>query len=107
MSNIETLILIAVLSLTVIITRGLPFMVFSRKNELPHIVKYLGSVLPSAMTGLLIVYCFKDYNWHEMTEIVPAIIAAASVCGIHLWKKNMILSIFTGTLIYMVLLRIM
>lgn len=50
-------VLMAVLG--TIITRFLPFVLFPEPKKPPHIIDYLGNVLPYAMTGLLVVYSLK------------------------------------------------
>lgn len=107
MTNTQFLITVVVVALAIHITRFLPFMVFGNKEKLPGIIDYLGNVLPAAMMGLLVVYCFKDFNFTVVSEIVPAVVAALVVVVAHLWKKNTVLSIVAGTAVYMILLKIM
>lgn len=106
MSNVQMIILIAVLALSVMVTRFLPFAVFRRTDRLPNSITYLGKVLPAAMMGLLVVYCFKDYDFTDMSSILPAVIASAVVVGMHLWKRNTIMSIFIGTAAYMFIINV-
>jgi len=106
MSNQEIVLLILVLALSVQLTRALPFAIFRQSDSLPRIIGYLGKVLPAAVMGLLCVYCFKDYDFSSLKSFLPALIAAASVVLIHLWKKNTIFSIALGTAVYMLLIRI-
>lgn len=106
MNEIQIIITILVLALSVWITRFLPFFVFTNTERLPKIVDYLGKVLPAAMMGLLVVYCFKDYDLHNITKIAPVLISAAVVSVLHLVKRNTILSISAGTAVYMILIRV-
>lgn len=107
MSNVQFIVLTLVLALSVMLTRFLPFVLFGKK-EVPSLVKYLGKVLPAAMMGLLVVYCYKDFDWAGgIVAVLPALVAGASVVGIHLWKRNTILSITLGTVVYMVLIRVL
>ena len=57
---IQTLIIILAIAVGTQISRWLPFLAFSGKKETPAFVKYLGRVLPPALMGLLVVYCFKN-----------------------------------------------
>lgn len=107
MTNVQFLITIAVMGLAVQLTRFTPFILFRKSDKLPPIVEYLGKVLPAAMMGLLVVYCFKDVNYADMSQVIPSLIAFAAIVCLHLWKHNTILSIALGTAIYMVLIRIM
>ena len=106
MTDVQVVITVLILAASVWITRFLPFLIFSDTGRLPKTVEYLGKVLPAAMMGLLVVYCFKDYDFLNYREILPAVIAVGATVGIHLWRRNTILSIATGTAAYMILIRV-
>ena len=95
--------LIATMSIVTILTRFLPFAVF--RKETPKYVSYLGKVLPPAIIGMLVIYCLKDIAPMAYPFGIPELIAAACVAGVQAWKRNSLLSILTGTVIYMVLIR--
>lgn len=106
MSKEMTLVLvIAVITAVTVLTRALPFIAFGKK-ELPATVKYLGNVLPAAIMVILVCYCLKGIRFAESPHGLPELLACAAVAGVHLWKKNMYLSIIVGTVCYMVLLRV-
>ena len=107
MTETQFVITVVVFALSVQITRALPFIIFRDASHLPKIIEYLGKVLPASMMGLLVVYCFKDVNFTVVSEIVPALVAAVVVVTLHLWKRNTVLSISAGTILYMVLIRVM
>ena len=107
MSELQFIALVLLLALATALTRFLPFLIFGKKGKSPMIIDYLGLVLPAAMMGLLVVYCFKDTDIGAMHELLPALAASASVVGVHLWKRNTALSIVLGTAVYMVLLRVL
>ena len=83
--------------------RFLPFIVF-RKYTPPYI-KYLGRVLPPALIGMLVVYCFKDVSFSAAPHGLPELMGVAAAAGLHLWKGNTLLSIFGATALYMVLVQ--
>ena len=95
--------LIAVMSVTTIMLRFLPFIVF--RKETPPYITYLGKVLPEAIIGMLVIYCLKDVSLLRVPFGLPEVIAAACVVGMHVWKRNSLISILTGTVIYMVLIQ--
>ena len=95
--------LIATMSVVTILLRALPFVVFRKKT--PPYVSYLGKVLPPAMIGLLVIYCLKDISLTARPFGIPELIAAACVVGVHAWKRNSLVSILTGTAVYMVLVQ--
>ena len=107
MSDRAILTMILVFAASVWITRFLPFLVFKNSEKLPPVIEYLGRVLPAAMMGLLVVYCFKDYDFTAFREIFPALLSAAAVLLLQLLRRNMILSISLGTALYMVLIRVL
>lgn len=106
MTNTQFMITIILMGLAVQITRFTPFLLFGKMEKLPGVVEYLGKVLPAAMMGLLVIYCFKDIDFGNHVSIIPSLIATISIVAIHLWKRNTIASISIGTAIYMILLRI-
>lgn len=97
-------VLMAVLG--TIITRFLPFVLFPESKNPPRIVDYLGKVLPYAMTGLLVVYSLKNVNPFAGSHGIPEVIAIAAIVVLHVWKRNMLLSIAGGTVVYMALLQL-
>lgn len=107
MLKLQYVILVLVLALSVHITRFLPFIVFGKRDTLPPVLDYLGRVLPAAMMGLLVVYCFKDISFTSLSDVLPALVASATVAAAHLLKRNTILSISLGTAVYMLLIRIL
>ena len=105
MSNTQLILMIAVAGACTFATRLFPFELFGGKKEVPKFIKYLGDVLPVAILGILIVYCLRDFEKGSINYILPQIIAVALTAGIHLWKKNTLLSIAVGTIGYMLLIH--
>lgn len=96
-------VLIAVMSIVTILTRFLPFVVF--RKETPGYISYLGRVLPPAIIALLVVYCLKDITPAVHPFGIPELIAVVCVIALHVWKRNSLISILSGTVIYMVLIQ--
>ncbi len=86
------------------LTRFFPFLVFSRR--VPSWVEYLGKVLPFAVIGMLVVYCFRNISVTGYPFGIPELIAVAAVIVLHVWKRSTLLSVFAGTALYMVLLQL-
>ena len=99
----NSVILIAAMSMTTVLLRFLPFLVFGKTT--PKYVTYLGKVLPPAIIGLLVIYCLKDIRFTVHPFGIPELIAAAGVVVVQVWKRNSLISILTGTVLYMLLLR--
>lgn len=106
MTVAQQMIMIAVVVLGTMATRFLPFLIFPPGRPTPEYVKYLGRVLPAAAIGLLVVYSLKDVNVLSGARGLPELVSIAVVVWLHVWKKNMFLSIAAGTILYMVLIRI-
>ena len=101
----RSLVIIAAVAGTIFFTRLCPFLFFPPGKPIPPVIQYLGKVLPPAMMGLLTVYCFKNVSWLSGTHGAPELLASAAVVGLHLWKRNNLLSIGVGTVLYMVLVQ--
>ena len=102
---IQTLIIILAITVGTQISRWLPFLAFSGKKETPPFIKYLGRVLPPALMGLLVVYCFKSTPIFTGAHGLPELIAALFVVLSYEWKENLLLSVGGGTVAYMLLVQ--
>ena len=98
--------IIVVATLVTMSTRFLPFLIFGGKRQPPKIITYLGKVLPCAIMGMLVVYCFKDVTFLAYPYGLPELIACVAVALLHIWKRNTLLSIGAGTVFYMVLVQL-
>ena len=105
LTPVQTMVIILAVTLGTQITRWLPFLMFPENKQPPKVVLYLGRVLPPAMMGLLVVYCFKNFSWLSGSHGAPELLAVAAVVILHLWKKNVLLSIAGGTALYMILVQ--
>ncbi len=106
MTMTEQVITIALCVLGTMATRFLPFLLFRPKKETPRYIRYLGKALPSAIFGMLVVYCLKNVNILTGSHGLPELIAIVLVVALHLWKRNMLLSIAGGTVCYMLLVQL-
>ena len=106
LNNIHSGILVAVIALVTLLLRSLPFMIFGGKRKTPAFITYLSNVLPYAIMGMLVVYCLRDMKLIAAPHGLPELIACGVVVGLHLWKKNTLLSIAAGTVVYMMLIQL-
>lgn len=97
---------IAVMTAVTFLTRALPFLLFDRGQEPPKLVLYLGRVLPPAVIAMLVVYCLRGMDFSVISVSLPQIIGVAAVVLLHKWKHNTLISIFGGTVLYMVLVQV-
>ena len=102
----QQIVIIGIVVFGTMLTRFLPFLIFGRKKEAPKYIQYLGKVLPAAVFGLLVVYCLKDVNLFTGSHGLPEAIAILVVVLLHVWKRQMLLSIAGGTVCYMVFLQL-
>ena len=99
----QSLILIATMAIVTALIRFLPFILFSKNTPKP--VLYLGNVLPYAIIAMLVIYCLKDVSVFKGSHGIPEFISIALVAVLHKWRKNMLLTILTGTICYMLLIQ--
>lgn len=103
--TIHAVLLVCVMSAGTILLRFLPFLLFPSGKKTPAFVTYLGKVLPFAMIGLLVVYCLKDVSVFSGSHGLPELIAMAVVVVLHVWRRNTLLSVASGTICYMLLVQ--
>jgi len=104
-NTLHSIGIIGVASIVTILIRFLPFVLFPENREVPVLLTYLSKVLPPAVMGMLVVYCFKNVSFISAPFGLPELIASAVVAGLYIWKKNILISIGAGTVLYMVLVQ--
>ena len=104
MNNTHAALLVAVMAVFTMLLRFLPFLLFRKKT--PPYIAYLGEVLPAAIIGMLVIYCLKDVRFGTAAGWLPALAGVAVTAVLHAWRRNIMLSIISGTLVYMLLIRI-
>ena len=105
MTNTQILISIILLTIGTVLTRFLPFIVFRENKEAPKFVQYLGKALPAAIFSMLVAYCLKNVQLLGGSHGLPEFIAIAVTASLHLWKRQILLSISGGTVAYMILVQ--
>ena len=105
MTLTQQIITVAMVVLGTAVTRFLPFMVFPSGKPTPKYVQYLGKFLPAAVFGLLVVYSLKDVSVFTGSHGIPEMISILLVIVLHVWKRQMLLSIAGGTVCYMLLVQ--
>lgn len=105
MTLTEEILTIGLCAVATMLTRFLPFLVFRADKPTPKYIRYLGKALPAAIFGMLVVYCLKNVDVTAGAHGLPELISVVLVAGLHLWKRNMLLSIGVGTVCYMLLIQ--
>ena len=102
---VSSLIMIAAVAIATFATRAASFVVFPKGKEVPPTVKYIGMVLPPAVIGMLVVYCLRSTQLFAYPYGIPELIACLAVIGLHAWKRNVVLSVGAGTVLYQALVQ--
>lgn len=105
MTTQQQVITIVILAVMTVLTRALPFLIFPAGKPTPKYIQYLGKALPLAVFGMLVVYCLKDVQWLEGMHGIPEVLGIAAVVLMHLWRRQLFLSMAVGTAVYMILIR--
>ena len=105
MTLTQQIITIAMVVLGTVLTRFLPFLLFPAGKPTPKYIQYLGKVLPASGFGLLVIYCLKNVSIFTGSHGIPELLAILLVIALHLWKRQMLLSIAGGTVFYMLLVQ--
>ncbi len=105
LDTVSSLIMIAAISIATFATRAASFLVFPKGKEVPPKVVFIGRVLPPAIIGMLVVYCLRSTSVLAYPYGIPELIAGLTVVILHIWKRNIFLSIGAGTILYMVLVQ--
>lgn len=105
MPDIRSAVLIGVCALITAALRFIPFLVFGGKRKTPAFIAYLGKVLPFAIMGMLVVFCLKNVSLTAYPHGIPELLGVLTVAGLHIWKRNTLLSIIAGTVVYILLVN--
>ncbi|MFA9381665.1 MAG: branched-chain amino acid transporter permease [Acetanaerobacterium sp.] len=106
LTPLHSLSIILVVAAITFLTRLAPFVLFSNGRPTPRAVIYLGSVLPPVIMAILVVYCLRSIDIASFPFGLPELIASVCVVGLHVWRRNTLLSILAGTVVYMVLVQL-
>ena len=102
----NSVLIVAVAAAATFLTRVIPFAAFG-KRKIPQTVDYLGRILPSAIIATLVVYCLRNVDFISGYHGAAEIIAVAAICVLHLWRRNTLLSVGGGTVVYMILVQVL
>ena len=102
----QQIVTIALCARATMATRFLPLLIFGGKKPTPRSIQYLGKALPGAIFAMLVVYCLGNVTPLTGSHALPELIAIAVTVGLHLWKRQTLLSIAGGTVVYMLLVQL-
>lgn len=101
-----SILIILVVAVATFATRVVPFLIFPKGKEIPPLIQYLGKVLTPAVIGMLVVYCLRNTEVTLFPHGIPELTAVAVTAVLHVWRKNNLLSIGVGTILYMFLIQV-
>lgn len=105
MTTSQMMLTVLAVAIGTMLTRFLPFLIFPTNKKTPDYIQFLGRTLPFATIGLLVVYCLRGITPTVYPFALPEIIAVTSIVLLHIWKRNTLLSVGAGTILYMVLVQ--
>ncbi|MEU2062441.1 AzlD domain-containing protein [Streptomyces sp. NPDC013455] len=100
----DTPYVIAAVLVAAAVTWGLRALPFAALVPLRNstTVQYLSTRMPAGVMLILVVYCLRDLPLTHTRAAAPLIALAVSV-GLHLWRRNALLSILGGTAVHVAL----
>jgi branched-subunit amino acid transport protein AzlD len=117
----EALLLVLVMAAAIFFCRVFPFLFFRGKNGIANDVASIPNTItgkqaflafvektvpPVAMTVLAFNSLASQVQLSS-SELIPTLGAAALTAIVHVWRRNPLISIFGGTALYMILIRIL
>ena len=100
------LLAVVLMTAVTVITRATPFLFFSRRKP-PAFLSFMQIYAPPVIMTLLVLGALKDVPFREPPYGIPALAGVALSALLHLWKRNVLLSIAGATTLYMILIRLL
>jgi branched-subunit amino acid transport protein AzlD len=102
--SVFILLVIAVLTYA---ARLFPYVVFGRRKEIPPVITYIGEVLPPAVMVVLLVYCVRNTDFLRYPFGIPVAAGFGATFLLYRLTKNYLAAMVCGTVLYMILIRIL
>jgi branched-subunit amino acid transport protein AzlD len=126
----EALLLVVVMAAVIFFCRAFPFLFFRGKNSdtnkgssIPEIAispetelfqnrnsnffAFVEKTIPPVAMTVLAFNALAGPVQTSSHELIPTFSAAAFTAIIHIWRRNPLISIFGGTALYMILIRVL
>lgn len=101
----HSVLLVAVAGLVTLALRAAPFLILGGERKTPEFISYLGRVLPTAVMGMLVIYCLRNVSFASVSNWLPQLLCCGVVVLVHVLKRSTLLSIVCGTVCYMILVQ--
>lgn len=112
LTAIEALVATLCIGIMMLLLRLLPFLIF-RNRKVPAFFSFVEKFIPAISIAVLFCACFRERTTDllflsanpkaELPAVICALAASLVTVLLHLWKNNAMVSIFGGTILYMVL----
>lgn len=106
MNTTHILLIILAAAVVTFFTRAFPFLLFGKGEKMHPALAFIGRTLPLSVIAVLVVYCVKDALFVSFSALWLQLVGILVTVLLHLWKRNNLISIAGGTLIYMILIRL-
>lgn len=107
MTTMQAFWTVMIVAAVTLATRAVSFVLFPAGKQAPAFITWLGKQLPRAVMAMLVIYCLKDVDMTSAPYGIPALLGVGVTAALHLWKRQMMLSIVGGTATYMLLIRLL
>ena len=101
--------LLAAVAVSAAVTWGLRALPFTALAPLraSTAVSYLSARMPLGVMVILLGYTLRNLPLDDPGRALPDILALAATVGLHLWRRNAVLSIIGGTAIHVALTAVL
>ncbi|MDT0189702.1 AzlD domain-containing protein [Rothia terrae] len=96
---LHTLALIAVAAAVTFSLRFVPMLTVRAIATNPYMLA-IGKMLPGGIMVILVVYSINHGEFHGAGGLLALAVALGSTIGLYLWRKNVLLALVAGVLIY-------
>lgn len=100
MSTAYVVMAIAAMGAVTFLIRALPFLAARWLRHSP-VVRQVGAFLPPAIMTLLLIHSVRDLSDQSSSHILPTLVAVLVVLALQAYKRQPLLSITAGTVLYM------
>ncbi len=88
----------------ILITRLLPY-IFAKRLKEARMIQCVGKKLPAYIMALLLIYEVQIETFLKAPYGLPELLALGCVLVVHLWRRQLLLSLCLGTGCYALLLK--
>lgn len=95
----HTLTLIAVSALVTFTLRFVPMMSVRAVANNPYVLA-IGKMLPGGIMVILVAYSIHHGDFARPSAAIALVVALVLTVGLYLWRKNVLIALVAGVLVY-------